>query len=349
MSTAQDPYDPDTAVVRAARDEAARLAGEAARLESEGVTRADVQRLAAAGLHALNGPADLGGATTVERRRVAELLAGASPDAWFVWFQHGPVVKMLADSDNTALQQRWLADLCAGRLLGGVAWSNLRTARPTVHATRVDGGWSLTGPQPWCTGWGLTDLVLVGGFAQDSGEAVFGIVPSDAPGLSSSGELGLAAMAGTSTHAVRYDGLHLPDEALVLRKDFATWAAADAAANRNVQPSTFGIALAALDLLQAASPGTADALRARVLDVRARAYALIDDVPLDERGDERLELRAAALLLAIECCTALLAAEGGKGMSLSSPAQRLLRAAAFQLVHSQAGHIRAATLQALAA
>jgi hypothetical protein len=56
---------------------------------------------------------------------------------------------------------------------------------------------------------------------------------------------------------------------------------------------------------------------------------------------------AAGLLLGIECCTALLASRGGRGMSLDDSAQRLLRAAAFQLVHSQAEHIRAATLQAL--
>jgi hypothetical protein len=34
-------------------------------------------------------------------------------------------------------------------------------------------------------------------------------------------------------------------------------------------------------------------------------------------------------------------------MDLGEPAQRLLRAAAFQVVHSQAAHVRAATLAAL--
>ena len=65
--------------------------------------------------------------------------------------------------------------------------------------------------------------------------------------------------------------------------------------------------------------------------------------------ERRLALRAESLLLGIECCTALLAARGGQGMDLAEPAQRLLRAAAFQLVHSQAAHVRAATLEALVA
>lgn len=336
--------------VAAARDVAARLAEDAARLEREGVDRGLIDELAGAGLLAVYGPAELGGAGRAEQREVAEELAGASPDAWFVWFQHGPVVKMLAASDNAALRERRLADLCAGRSLGGVAWSHLRTATPSVHATRTDGGWSLTGFQPWCTGWGLTDLVLVGALVEDTDEVVFGIVPSgDRPAMTSAGELQLAAMGGTSTHAVRLDGLLLPDEDVVVLTDRAPWAAVDTAANSNVQPSTFGIALAAVELLAERQPRIADVLRDRVLDLRERAYALLDDVEPAERIDERLTVRAEALLLALECCTALLAARGGQGMDLGQPAQRLLRAAAFQLVHSQAPHVREATLAALVA
>lgn len=327
----------------------AELAAQAHRLEQDGVTRDDVRRMADAGLLAVYGPPELGGLPTAQAREVAERLAGASPDAWCVWYQHGPVVRFLAGSENEALQAQHLAGLCSGDLLGGVAWSNLRTARPSVFATRVDGGWTLEGPQPWCTGWGMHDLLMVGGLDRDAGEVVFGVVPADSEGLVSRGELALAAMGGTSTHAVQYDGLLVRDDEVVLRKEVESWAAADSTMNRNVQPSTFGIALAALDLLEPVAPDAAAALRARVLDVRTRAYRLMDEVDAAEQGEERLALRASALLLGLESCTALLASRGGRGMGLEDPAQRLLRAAAFQLVHSQAAHIRTATLEALAA
>jgi len=156
-------------------------------------------------------------------------------------------------------------------------------------------------------------------------------------------------MSGTSTHALNFDGLSLPDADVVLLTDRGPWAAVDSAANCNVQPSTFGVALAALELLAEGEPDTAMQLRPRVLELRARAYRLIDEVDPGEQLDRRLHLRAESLLLAIECCTALLAARGGQGMDLAEPAQRLLRAAAFQLVHSQAAHVRAATLDALVA
>ena len=323
------------------------LADRAAGLERDGVTRAVVGELAAAGLLAVYGPAELGGLSAAGQREVNEALAGASPDAWFVWFQHGPVVRSQALSDNVALQRAHLADLCSGRLQGGVAWSNLRTARPSVHAERVDGGWSLTGPQPWCTGWPMLDLVLVGALAPATGEVVFGIVPTRSPGLHSGGELALAAMGGTSTHAVRYDGLHLPDVCVTAVLDADEWRIADAAGNANVQPSTFGIALAALELLQERAPATAEALREQVLELRGTAYRLLDEVHRTERLAERLAVRARALLLGLECATALLASRGGQGMDSAAPEQRLLRAAAFQLVHSQDTAVRAATLAAL--
>ena len=337
-------------IVVTAVDLARDLADDATRLERDGVDRSVMDRLAGCGLLAVAGPPDLGGAWPAEQRRVAELLAGSSPDAWFVWFQHGPVVKMLKASENSDLKDKHLAELCAGRELGGVAYSHLRTPKPSVFATRTDGGWSLSGFQPWCTGWGLTDVVLVGALVPESDQVVFGLVPAtDRPEMTSAGELTLASMAGTSTHALRFEGLHLPDADVVLLTDRAPWAKVDSANNTNVQPSTFGIALAALDLLAEREPDTAMQLRPRVLELRVRAYRMLDEVDPGEQLDRRLALRAEALLLGIECCTALLAARGGQGMDLAEPAQRLLRAAAFQLVHSQAAHVRAATLEALVA
>ncbi len=337
-------------LVVAAAEIARGLSTQAARLEQEGVDRPLLDQLAAAGMLAVYASHELGGASPAEQRRVAELLSGASPDAWFVWFQHGPVVKMLLASQNADLVTQHLPQLCAGRELGGVAWSHLRTPTPSVHATRVEGGWSLSGFQPWCTGWGLVDVVLVGALAQDTDEVVFGLVPADnRPAMHSAGELTLAAMAGTSTHALRFDDLRLPDTDVVLLTDRAPWAEADRNANCNVQPSTFGVALAALDLLDQRAPDTAAVLRARALELRTEAYRLLDDVDPSEALQQRLTLRASALLLSLEACTGLLAARGGKGMDLADPAQRLLRSAAFQLVHSQAGHVRAATLDALIA
>jgi alkylation response protein AidB-like acyl-CoA dehydrogenase len=340
------PPAPDAAVPS---DLLADLRAAAADHERDGVTRVDTDRLAAAGLYATYGPPELGGADPAGQRLVAEALSGASPDLWFVWYQHGPVVRMLAASANEPLRDRLLPGLCSGELQGGVSFSHLRTPRPSIHAERVEGGWLLDGRQPWCTGWGISDVVLAGALVPATDEVVLGLVPAgDRPELTGTGALDLAAMGGTSTSALRFSGLHLADEDVVVVRPRAEFEAADRAANTNVQPSTFGVALAALDLLTERAPDAEQVLRARLLDVRQRAYRLLDEVAPDEALDERLAVRAEALLLAMECTTALLTARGGQGMGWDDPAQRLLRAAAFQVVHSQAAHIRAATLAALA-
>lgn len=315
----------------------------AARWDREPVTRADTDRLAAAGLYALTGPPELGGGTPAAQRSAAEELAAASADLWFVWFQHGPVVRMLAASESQ-VRSTLLPELCSGGVQAGVAFSHLRSGRPTVTAVRVDDGWLLTGTQPWCTGWGVADVFLVGAHVPDSDEVLLGIVPTDR--LSSAGELDLMTMRGTSTHALRLDGVRLEDSHVVVRRPYADWLPADRVANSNVQPSTFGIAAAALELTD---PGLGEELRTQLAALRTEAYALLDDVPGDEQVERRLELRAQALLLGMTCATAAVTFRGGRAMGAADPAQRLLRAAAFQLIHAQAPHVRNATLAAISA
>lgn len=330
----------------AAQSLRAALADDAARVEREGVTRDDLKPLVDAGLYGLYAPPELGGSESAdEQRQVAEVLAGSGQDVWFVWFQHSPVLRMTASTANTSLRDRYLTGLASGELMGGVSYSHLRTEKPGILATRDGDDYLLTGRQPWVTGWGLNDLIVVGAVVPETDEIVFGLIPSgDSPGATSTGLLELAAMNGTVTHMVAYDGHRLPaDHVLNVlpRKDFL---AVDALSNANVQPSTLGIALAALDLFDGP---TNDVLRERVLTVRTEAYRLLDEVPAHEQIEERLALRAQALLLGIECATALLTASGGKGMGLHHPAQRLLRAASFQVIHSQAAGIKAATLALL--
>jgi alkylation response protein AidB-like acyl-CoA dehydrogenase len=331
----------------AAQSLRAALADDAARVEREGVTRDDLKPLVDAGLYGLYAPPELGGSVSAaEQREVAELLAGAGQDVWFVWFQHSPVLRMTASTANTSLRDRYVVGLASGELIGGVSYSHLRNDKPGILATRDGDDYLLSGRQAWVTGWGINDLIVVGAVVPESDEIVFGLIPSgDSPGATSAGLLELAAMNGTVTHAVAYDGHRLPaDHVLNVlpRKDFL---AVDAISNANVQPSTLGIALAALDLFDGP---THDVLHERVLTVRSEAYRLLDEVPAHEQLEERLALRAQALLLGIECSTALLTSSGGKGMGLNHPAQRLLRAASFQVIHSQAAGIKAATLAALA-
>ena len=125
------------------------LAAAAPHVERDGVQRATLDRLAAAGLYGIQGPEWAGGAeaTGSTYRRVAELLSGADANTWLVWFQHHPVVRMLAASDNEALKAH-LPDLCSGKARAGVAFSHLRSSVPSITARRDGDCLLYTSPSP---------------------------------------------------------------------------------------------------------------------------------------------------------------------------------------------------------
>lgn len=338
------------ALIARAREAAALLAPLAAETERDGVERATLDCLAEAGLYGVVGPESITGSQPAPAvyREVAEVLAGADGNTWFVWLQHHAAVKMLTGSANADLAQHWLPSLCAGTTQAGVAYSHLRSTEIVVSATRVDGGWRLSGTAPWCTGWGLLDVVLVGAATADDG-VVFAVVPmSEGDGMAPGPPLDLAAMGGTRTVTLHLDGYVVADADVVQRTPRATWAATDAAAGANVQPSTFGVARAALVELAGRDEATAASLSTRLHDVRRRAYGLMDDVPAGEALEERLALRAEALLLGVEATSALVTSVGGRAMTGANPAQRWAREALFHLVFAQTRPARVTTLARIA-
>jgi hypothetical protein len=116
----------------------------------------------------------------------------------------------------------------------------------------------------------------------------------------------------------------------------------------NTSPAVFGLLRAAVDELAAIgrSRGSQPILDAaqtfaeRTRALRTEAYRLIDDVPPAESHAERLEVRAASLLLAHEATASLIAASGGGSIGFGSSPQRWVREALFMLVQAQTGPLR---------
>ena len=321
------------------------LAAAAAQVEREGVQRATLDRLAAAGLYGIHGPEWAGGseATGATYRRVAELLSGADANTWLVWFQHHPVVRMVAGSENDALKGL-LPDLCSGQVRAGVAFSHLRSSTPTITAQTDAGGWTLSGRQPWCTGWGLIDVVLVGAVTDDD-QVMLALVPAvESAAMRPTAELSLVAMNGTHTVALELDGLVVTPEQVVLLAPRPEWIAGDAMRAANVQPSAVGIALAALEVLRERAPEQAVLLGTRLNELRERAYELSDLPPTAEDTEERLRLTAGLLLIGVEITSTLVVSLGGSALATSQPAQRWAREATFHLVFAQTSDLRRAVL-----
>ncbi|MCW2777742.1 MAG: sle [Frankiales bacterium] len=318
------------------------LRPQAERVDVEGVPRSHLDAVARAGLYAPQPPP--------VAREVTEHLAGADGSTWFVVTQHGlPLLQA------TAAQHPATPGLADGSTPAGVAFAHVRRpGPPAVTATRSPGGWRFDGAVDWTTGWGIVDLLLLGGTTDDD-RLVFALLPAvDQPGLTTS-PLQLAAMGGTRTVRLALSGLVAPDDAVTLLADRPAWLEADRLKTANVGPHTFGLLRETVRRLteQARRRDDADAaaLAERVGEqteqLRTRAYRLIDDVDPGEALQERLDLRAQALLLAVTATSGLVAATGGSAMDLGRAPQRLAREALFHLVQAQTAPVRAATLRQL--
>ena len=274
--------------------------------------------------------------------QVYEVLAGACGVTFFTWVQHHAPVRLLAASSNDALRDRWLPRLCSGDVLGGVAFAHLRRpGPPAIVATRVDGGWSLTGEAPWVTSWGLAGVFAV---ASRVGERVLYVLVEahDDEQLRASAPLRLVAMQASRTVRLRFDGLRVPDGDVIVDQPFAAWQARDRVVTAQPQPAPFGVATTATRLLGEIDATAAAALVAERDDCRAQITAADpDDL------DRLVHLRAWSLDLAARSAQALVAASGGRAMQLDHPGQRLVREAAFYAIQAQTPPLRRALLDRL--
>lgn len=346
----------DDPLVRTARELAdGLLAPHAAEVDRDGIPPSHITAIKASGLLGLGGPVDAGGSAAPAPvvREVTEILAGADATTWFVQAQHHSPLATVVRSVEPA-RERLLRPLSDGTLLAGVAFSHLRSSpRVQVAATAVPGGWRFDGTAPWCTGWGLNDVLMLAGISADA-EVVFCFVDArEQPGLQASAPMRLAALESSRTVRLRIDGLVVGDDAVVARTGVADWQAADRRTTANVNPAVFGIARAAVDVVAGCELTEADrlaaALRPRLDAARRDCYALLDEVPPDERLDDRIRARLAAMEVMRTATAAAVVCGGGRAMAASASAQRLAREAMFLLVQAQTADLRRAQLRHLAA
>jgi hypothetical protein len=292
-----------------------------------------LDRVADAGLYGLWGPVGAGGldADPAVAGRVAETLAGGSLAVTFVWIQHHSAVRALRTA-RPELRDRWLADLCSGRVRAGIAVAALRRPGPPAMTAEPDGagGWRLTGWAPWVTGWGRIDVVLVAARAGD--QLVWALVDARVgPRLGVEAQE-LAAMSSTGTVTLRLDGLAVGADRVIEVEPFAEWQARDALGLRANGYLPLGVAGRAARLL-----GSGE-LAEQIEGVRAALEGPYEGVP---------DARAAASVLAVRAASAVVAAGGGRSVDLGDHGQRLAREAMFLLVFGQTRPVRAAQLRVL--
>ena len=308
----------------------------------ERVPEGHLRDLAAAGAFGVNATC-----SPVEKRQIHRVLGGACGATYFVWAQHEAPVRLLTASANEALRNRWLDRLLAGEVVGGTAFAHLRRPGPPLVRAEVDGdGWRLEGEAPWATGWGMAGVYSVGAITP-SGTVLWVLLPAER--LTPTRPLELAAMQATATVRLTFDAAAVTTDDVMLELDRPLWDALDASIGNRGNPAVQGLARRALDLLGATGPAGADvaaALHPPLERTIALNEALAEAADAGEVDVEALAAaRADAVELAQRAALALLTAVGGRGMELTSPAQRLVREAAFYAIQGQTVAGRAAGLR----
>ncbi|MFV2114091.1 hypothetical protein DER29_6549 [Micromonospora sp. M71_S20] len=150
-----------------------------------------------------------------------ELGRGDSAVRGIVSVSLGLVAKSVAAHGTPAQREQWLPRLCSGAALGCFALtepdSGSDAAALTTRAVRDGTDWLITGAKMFITNGTTADVALV--FARTGGPGHRGIsaflVPTDAPGLTRREIHGKLGLRGQATGELRFDGVRVPESALL--------------------------------------------------------------------------------------------------------------------------------------
>lgn len=312
------------------------------------------------GLLGLRIPKRWGGYEVSDRSffNYQQLVARASGALAFLEIQHQSAASMIANSENLPLQELYLPKLSQGKILLGLGFSQIRRqGKPLVKATPVSGGYQFQGFVPWVTGWGIFKEFILAGTLPD-GRAIFGLVPliktvNSMGSIQFSEPMGLCGMSSTNTVTATVENWFLSEEQVVFIKP-QNWIHIND--NNKVLKATalnLGCAEAGVDILETAlkvkSLGFIEeaiaAFKTEINDCRNVIWEAEENPDLD--FNQKLELRAAAIELALRCVTAAVTVSSGAANHISHPAQRIYREALVYVVFRQTTAVMEATLAKL--
>jgi hypothetical protein len=317
--------------------------------------------LGADGLFAAHVPVAMGGTglgLDALIRGMEQVSAVCGSTGFMAWCQSA-LAWYLVNTDNAPLRERLLADVMAGKVLGGTGLSNLMKNCAEIEelrlkAKRVDGGYVVSGVLPWVSNLGPDHWFGVGIAVEGMG-TMLAAVHGGQQGLNMVQNAHFVALEGTRTFACQFRNLFVPDaEVLAHPNEFDGFV-------KRIKPGFVtmqcGIALGIIDdciAIMRQSDEThahvnrylddqADDLAAELASARAAIYDLAARIsahgPVTAR--EVLGLRAAGSELSLKASNAAMLHSGAKGYLIRNPAQRRVREAIFVAIVTPAlKHLR---------
>jgi alkylation response protein AidB-like acyl-CoA dehydrogenase len=351
------PTEEQLLVQRTARDAAERilLPRAAARDVSGEFPVAELRELAALGLLGIAVPDELGGAgagTVAYSLALQELARGDGSVAVAVSVTN-MVAELIAKYAAPSVAQAWVPRLVGGELVAGAfalsepeAGSDPAAMRTT--ATRVAGGWRISGSKQWITSGDHAGVMVVwavsnAGASRHKNLTAF-LVPGDAKGLSVTRLEEKMGLHGSSTAQLVLDDVEVPDDAVLASpgEGFALAMVALDGGRIGIASQAIGIARGALEaailyagdrktmgqpIIKHQAIGNMLADAATWLD--ASTLMTLRAADLKEHGHPFSQQAAMAKLFATEhawkICDIALQVHGGYGYVRDFPVERALR------------------------
>ncbi|MDT5138996.1 MAG: hypothetical protein QOD58_3258 [Mycobacterium sp.] len=311
----------------------------------EDTARRGFAGLGAAGLLGLGAPGNADGKLS-QMAAVIRLISGECMSTGFsVWANRMAVEYLLTAATPSSLAA--VQPLLAGRSLGvtgmAAAFKELAGCGSLeLTATRVAGGYHVSGPIRWASNL-YDDSLLITAARAEGGEKLAFALPLSSPGVTVGDHFKLLAMDSTASSFLNLKDAYVPDEQ-VLSTDFEGFLGAVRPTFLVLQ-SAMCVGLATTTVEQAKSGLTGvnqvfadevDALASRLAAAEATLAGLAGAVGGQRPPSKKdlLSLRLDAAEIASASAALEIRTAGGKGYASKTPASRRYREAAFIPVQS---------------
>ena len=273
-------------------------------------------------------------------------LAAACLTTTFILTQQVSALRRVAGTQNDFLRQALLPKLVSGESIATVAISHLTTSRrhlvnPVLQAKRVDGGFTIDGYSPWCTG-GCGSDWLVMGAEQENGEQILFAADKNLTGVTVQPGNQLMALSASQTGAINCDQVFIEEKFVISGPKPAVLTSGKGGGTGGLQTSTLaiGLATAATEFISNESKRredlalTRDAFVEQLATLKNNLLALATGVNPESLGCSAQELRVSANSFVLRATQAALVAAKGRGYVQGHPVERWCREAMFFLVWS---------------
>lgn len=227
-----------------------------------------------------------------------------------------------------------------------------------VQATRVDGGYQVTGKAPWVTGWSLLDSFILGAVRMPEADHIYFYVPKagNERALKPGPRIPLVVMNASDTVEVTLENLFLPDDYVLYERSADSLKRGDYCGISGHVFLPLGCARGSVSYLRTLAEKRRNSSFAEAAEEFTREIDACRHEALTWSGacadlpdykEHALQSRASAIVLAVRAAHATVTATGGSAHLLSLPPQRLLREAIFYTTVAQTSDVQGATLDLL--